>query len=456
MKRELRHIFALAACALCLSCSKGREEGAAGLVPVRFSAAADTKAGGTLIDNDDTAYIPSGTSFALYGWTGTDVNGSPDYMFNQQVHNDGGAAEGSFSYAPTKYWPNDGSALSFVAVWPYGAEGLSFNASPSGPTFSYSVAPDAASQADLLVSRVVTASLSGDDRVGLAFRHALSRVLVQISVDAAFGNNGTLAVIDGVSLLDVKSSGTYDPASGGWSSLSSPVDYSCGLSGGTSDVLLLLPQAAGDIRFRVDYTVHILDGEGRSVSHSSHSTYAAPASSGGTLWSPGTKYSYQLVLKETHLEVTSSVLPWDVEEKTYDYSTEVTIADDGLFSWTSGTYASASVSTWKVITAFNTDLTGSFCIETPEGAVWYAILETLSGAAESFRCVDEEGNVAASSHGPGGERSTIRIRQTDLYPAETNSAKLSFVVRSAGRNIPVEAIVDAQGHSWTIIQNANN
>ena len=109
-----------------------------------------------------------------------------------------------------------------------------------------------------------------------------------------------------------------------------------------------------------------------------------------------------------------------------------------------------------MITAFNTDLTGSFCIETPEGAVWYAILETLSGAADAFRFVDAEGRLSASAYGAVGERATIRIRQTDLYPSETNSAKLSFVVRSAGRNIPVEAIVDAQGHGWTIIQNANN
>lgn len=456
MKRELRLIFALAACALCLSCSKGREGGAGGLVPVRFSADADTKAGGTLIDNDDTAYIPSGTSFSLYGWTGSAVSGAPDYMNAQQVHNDGGAVQGSFSYSPTKYWPNDGSALTFVAVWPYGAEGLAFSATPSGPRFSYGVASSPSSQVDLLVSPVVTATLSGGDCVRLGFRHTLSRISVQVSVDAAFGNNGTLAVIDGVTLENVRSEGTYDPRTGAWSSLSTTADYPCGLSGGASDALLLLPQPKGDIRFRVDYTVHILNAQGQSVSHSSHSTYAAPSSADGTLWLPSTKYSYQLILKETHLEVNSSVLPWDVEEKTYDYSTEVTIADDGLFSWTAGTYASASASTWRVITAFNTDLTGSFCIETPEGAVWYAVLETLSGAADAFRFVDAEGRLSASAYGAVGERATIRIRQTDLYPSETNSAKLSFVVRSAGRNIPVEALVDAQGHGWTIIQNANN
>lgn len=425
-------------------------------VPLRFSQdAASTKADATLIDNDAVAYIPSGTAFSMYGWVGNAV-GEPDYMNNEYVHNDGGSESGSFSYSPQKYWPNDGGELSFVAAWPYGAPGLDFSSDEDGPRFSYAVGESASTQTDLLVSIPVTLSCPEDGTVGLEFRHVLSRVSCAVSVDAAFGNNGTLAVIDGVSLVNVLSNGVYDPEGGAWASQDIPSDYVCTFGGTRSDIFLFIPQERGSIQFRVDYTVHILDGEGRSISHSSHTSYAAPTGAAQPFWEPGMKYFYQLVLKETHLEVTCSVAPWDVEEKTYDYSTEVTIADDGLFSWTSGTYASASASTWKVITAFNTDLTGSFCIETPEGAVWYAILETLSGSADAFRFVDAEGRLSASAYGAVGERATIRIRQTDLYPAETNSAKLSFVVRSAGRNIPVEAIVDAQGHSWTIIQNANN
>jgi len=154
--------------------------------------------------------------------------------------------------------------------------------------------------------------------------------------------------------------------------------------------------------------------------------------------------------------VLAPLQPWTLEEDSYSYSTEVTVAGDGLLSWQSGSYASLDWSSFRVFAAFGTDMEASFRIDTPEGAVWYAMLETVSGSQDAFRFVEEGGTLSATAHGSVGQRADLRIRQMYPYPSHTNAARLVFVVRAGGRNIPVVSLVDNLGHDWTIIQNAND
>lgn len=414
----------------------------------------DTKAGTYYIPDTQTAYLPAGTDFSLWAWTGTGTAGEPDFMKDTRVHNDGGTVEGSFSYSPLKYWPEDGTPVTFCASWPYGLEGLQATTTAQGLRYGYAVPAASAQQQDLLVTQPVTATLPENGKVTLTFRHALSRIRVNTQVDAAFAQHGLHAEITSVTLCGAAAGGTLDPGTYTWTAGAQTRDYAVTSTGTDSDILLLIPQATQGLRFRLDFNVHILDALGNSVSHTSNTAYT-PLPDALT-WEAGKAYDYTLRLKESHLEATVTVLPWELRENNYDYSTEITVNSDGRLLWDSDTYGSADHSSFTVITAFGRDLEGTFTISTPEGAVWYAILETLSGNPDAFRFEDEDGHLSASVHGSVGQAAHLKIHQTDDYPEQTNTARLSVVVRSAGHNIPVTTLVDNAGHNWTIVQNANN
>ena len=410
---------------------------------------------GSLMETSLT-YLPSGTDFSLFAWMQGSA-GVPDFMYSQPVHNDGGSLQGSFSYSPLKYWPSDGTPLTFVGVWPAACEGLTVSSPDEPLSLSYTVASESSSQRDLLLAGPVAADRS-DSPLTLAFTHALSRVRMSVSPESAFAADGFAVAVHSVTLSSVIGTGSWTP-DGGWrvSESDRTASYACGLSGQLRNILLLLPQPTEGISVTADFSVHVLDGEGASISSTRHQLSASlPLVDGEALWRPGSSYAYNIVIRETRLEVTASLEPWRTDENTFDYSTEVSIEDDDRLQWTSGTFSSMDLSAFRLIMRWRTDAEATFTIATPEGAVWYAILETLAGDSDAFCFVDAEGNEPGSARGLVGEPSKVTIRQKYDYPASTNMARLSFVVRSAGRNIPVTTLVDNMDHNWTLIQNANN
>ena len=269
---------------------------------------------------------------------------------------------------------------------------------------------------------------------GLVFDHILTR-LGRVSFDVPSGLSATLV---SAVLLSPGVAGRWSFASG-WSGVAAGADEA--LAEGVND-LWLIP---GD--YRID-AVYDLSGDGWTTRCSGSVDVSLAA---------GMLNAVTFTVGET-LSASVIILPqaWTLDEDNYSYSTEVTVAGDGQLVWQAGSYASLDVGAFRLFTAFGTDAEASFRIETPEGAVWYAMLETLTGGQDAFRFVDGEGNLSVTAFGAVGERCTLRIRQTDPYPSVTNSARLTFVVRAGGRNIPVTALVDDLGHDWTIIQNANN
>lgn len=415
-----------------------------------------TKAAQGSLMETSTSYLPSGTDFSLFAWT-EDSEEVPDFMYSQPIHNEGGSVQGSFTYSPVKYWPSDGKSLTFVGVWPDGCEGLSVSSSSDPLSLSFSVASESSSQKDLLIAGPIEA-YSSDSPLGMAFSHALSRVRVSIAPESAFATDGFAVVVHSVTLSSVIGNGVWTPEEG-WSVSEEDrtETYACGLSGQLRDILLLLPQSTQGISVVADFSVHVLDVEGESVSSSRHQLSASlPEVNGESSWRAGCSYAYNVIIRETRLEVTALLEPWTIDESTFDYSTEISIDDGDRLQWTSGTYSSLDYSSFRLITRWRTDAEATFTIATPEGAVWYAILETLSGDSDAFCFVDSEGNESGSARGLVGVASSVTIRQKYDYPASTNMARLSFVVRSAGRNIPVTTLVDNLNHNWTLVQNANN
>lgn len=458
MKKRLIPLFLL--CSLCLlppGCGKAVPEGTPGdgPLPVLFRQSAPaTKASADAIHSTGTAYIPSGTDFGLFGWTGGTVTGAPDYMYNQPVHNNGGSVEGEFTYEPQKYWPNDDTPLSFVAYYPYGCTGLTLSGPGEPLSLTYSSAYSPSMQKDLLVARSLD-NRKSDGKVNLAFTHALAKVILTAEPEPSFATNSSAVVVHSVTLYGVRDHGTWTP-DGGWQVTGSALSYTCAPTGADSEALLLVPQPTAGMTVEADFTVHILDEHGASLSQTRQTLTAPLPTATVTQWEEGKSYPYRIVIRETHLEVTATVEPWVTDEHNYDYSTEVSVADGGTLAWTPGTYASQDYSSYRIVTRFDTDLEASFRISTPEGAVWYAVLETLSGDSDAFAFVGEDGALSSSAHGLVGETASLTIRQRERYPAETNMARLTFVVRTAGRNIPVTSLVDNQNHNWTIVQNANH
>lgn len=269
-------------------------------------------------------------------------------------------------------------------------------------------------------------------RCPLEFSHILTRIgTLSVVPSGDFTVSGVTAKI-----LLPRTVGTYS-FDGTWSALSG-AEYEA-VSAGANNIWLI----PGTYTLDISYTL-----TGDLGSMPCHGTAEITLDAGDVNNITAT------VGETVSVTVSASVDSWTRDETNYDYSTEVTLASDGQLAWQSGTYTSAG--TFRVILSFGVDLEGDFHIDTPEGSVWYALLETKSGDGAAFQFVDKEGNLSDSAHGPVGEAAHIRIRQTDPYPAVQNSAEFSVVVRAGGRNIPVAGLVDNYGHSWTIVQNANN
>ena len=163
----------------------------------------------------------------------------PDFMYDQLVVKQN---DGSWSYSPVKYWPNEYGAgasstdvdkLSFWAYYPYNASGLSMyeagsstaysNTSTGIPKLSFVQAEDPDNQIDLMFSGPVTDlyktmahtvntetwnyGVVTNGQVTLPFKHALALVEFQLT-------EGTGAKINNLTLTNIKKSGTLEnPAS---------------------------------------------------------------------------------------------------------------------------------------------------------------------------------------------------------------------------------------------------
>ena len=156
--------------------------------PIRFGA-------GSLLLNDDAtkAAYPDNTSFGVFAYKGN-MNGpnnnlAPGFMYNVEVTHTGA----SYTYSPTRFWPDVSDPLSFWAYSPYSASPVLYKA---GTTTEFTSAtktiPDiqytADGHTDFLVSDVVKNQTknSNSGLVVMPFNHALSMVDVSVvKVDTA-------------------------------------------------------------------------------------------------------------------------------------------------------------------------------------------------------------------------------------------------------------------------------
>ena len=167
----------------------------------------------------DTARLPEGSSFGVFAFfhPGTTLNpGSwhtvgqqnhPNLMLNQRVDVSRDASDNDvFTYTPAKYWPSEGTRISFYAYYPFVSDGYYYasgvvpgstarymlgtymNKDTNGQgSFGFDVAYEAKDQIDLMVSdlcadqnkkegRLTSTDASGTVRFD--FHHVLSQVRI--------------------------------------------------------------------------------------------------------------------------------------------------------------------------------------------------------------------------------------------------------------------------------------
>ena len=246
--------FAIAAIAALTACTQ-RDilDEAQRSTPVTFSVAEiETRAGDTYLTGID-ADIPK---FGVLGYVGTSCTGNPGFFNNVAVTKQD---DGSYTYGNTRYWPIDGSALSFAAYYPYitndanGANGITLNT--AAPSITFTVQNDAANQVDLMYATPLEDKSKGSD-LNFAFKHAL----VSITFSAKLRSTSTKPVtITKIELEGIANQGTLSLTNGTWSECSNTGDtYTLNINPGVEinsttatvitrrsdigDIFLMIPQ----------------------------------------------------------------------------------------------------------------------------------------------------------------------------------------------------------------------
>ena len=168
-------------------------------------------------------------------------------------------------------------------------------------------------------------------------------------------------------------------------------------------------------------------------------------------------------IKGTTLEVKLNVEEWEtVETEEWDYTDNVIVGTEGVIKdWTwSGDEGFEDVQGYisanQLVMAAGTQVSavGTFKIESPKGASWYAFLRPTSNKEDAFIFVDDKGKELTNPNGViDGKSATIRIRNRYADVSnENNTALLVIMVQLLGGQWE-EADICGNGDNWTIVQN---
>ena len=150
------------------------------------------------------------------------------------------------------------------------------------------------------------------------------------------------------------------------------------------------------------------------------------------------------------MEITLTTLPWDYNERVWDYTKDVTFSQ--AIVWDSNT-------TWdnteKVVIAKSQEITFSFDIDTPVNATWYATLIPMSNAQSAFKFKNADGTYSKTVSGTivtTDEPVSLTIWHDDDNQVDTDKALLRVSVKTdAGVTVVHLGTTDVP--EYTIIRN---
>jgi len=348
----MKKFFLLAAAAVMVfaSCSKNDqpEQKEAAIAFSSYTGRAISKADGSFI-NKGTTELPADSKFAVWAYaTGATAfdgtNTSNVFMNNVEVTYAGGgkADETKYTYSPLRYWPNDeaNNKLSFFAVYPFGATGLTAPANGWG-AYTFTAQTNPANMVDFLFSEVAkdqtySATNSGKKGVvNMKFHHALSMVKFKVNTDANYGTD-TKITLKSIKVAAVKTVGTFTPQTaspfGAWSAQGTPAEFTVFngtkqlttvkpnadfLPTGTeaTDAFLMVPQTlSDDVKVTVVYTVQT--GTDAAIENTATivlNTAKDASNNAITEWAmnQNTVYTFTVGLKP--IQFIAEVVDWDAE-----------------------------------------------------------------------------------------------------------------------------------------------
>ena len=154
------------------------------------------------------------------------------------------------------------------------------------------------------------------------------------------------------------------------------------------------------------------------------------------------------------MEITLNTLPWDYNERVWDYTKDVTFSQ--AIVWVSN---KESKPQWddieKVVIAKSQKITFSFDIDTPVNATWYATLIPMSNAQSAFKFKNADGTYSKTVSGPivtTDEPVSLTIWHDDDNQVDTDKALLRVSVKTdAGVTVVHLGTTDVP--EYTIIRN---
>jgi hypothetical protein len=307
---------------------------------------------------------PSG-SFGVFGYeikSGTDISAAaPSFMYNTQITRSGSFGSYTFSYYPSKYWPDDATTkVQFFSYYPYKGNGItSFpSATTTGiPTLAYSPSTTVSDQSDLMyTSAAATNNKTTGTAVGLNFKHALTRISFSVRKDVSLSSNAV--VINSIRIYGVKSKGTLTldaSLSNPWALASDTTSYALSVTDGTlrptanqalntsdfqpvtstNGYLMMLPQSLSSVnKVAVNYTV---DGVAKSA------IYVLSSAT----WSMGQSINYQFTLPTLLSAGTNCYILNPYTDGNRYFLLPITRANE--YWGTSNSYTIGASDTWKMV-----------------------------------------------------------------------------------------------------------
>lgn len=248
---------------------------------------------------------------------------TPNYMYNQKVAWQGSADRDScWVYEPELFWPGT-QKVSFFAYSPYTDKANGTITSWSGindsgsPEISVSISDKIDKQVDLLYANAL--NLCNSPSVPMNFKHAFSRISIQLSVGSDIDPNSSIS-INRITFksADLGTRGVLNLGTGKWSNISGTTEHL--FSGTDTDAMkkgfMVIPtDNKATLEITADYTLTTKDSKLPSGSFTIANTTVGSFSIG---LQAGSSYCLKLQLNLKSIDISASIHDWDDENHTWE------------------------------------------------------------------------------------------------------------------------------------------
>ena len=454
MMKNMTYTFHLLSVALLLtlpSCSTDSNEPSVSEIPMSFSCTtAPTTRATTAFTGSDFGVVAT-----QYTSTGTKVD---IYMDNVKVTNTGGSCSTDGTY----YWPTEDN-LHFAAYSPYTHDGMTIT-TPATSYAGYQFSGTVNGTDDLMFADELYGNRENNFPYGsvpMNFNHALTQVRFEaVLTDAT--DTKTLQITS-LKLKNVRHQGSatfthlsdeqhnvWNIANMIWNPGTFDETYEYDVTVGTNYYLMpqtLYAKADDNDHQQVEVTYCIVTNgtPGGTV------TTTVPLKQDNIdKWTVNQSLVYTLNMTSTReVELNVAVQPWELEAFENEFSSTVSVNNDGKIRWTEGTYNKIDGDIVVLKDAITSPAEFKFTIASPLGGTWKAFFVTQSGNPNAFTLTPSEG--------PVGKECTVTVAATEVNQSNTaNQAELRFVVIQAGQILPVDILTTlGDNHNYKILQNIN-